>query len=594
MGLDPPVRPPGVRYSGTGPAPSLSPDRHLQASRARKGMTMRHQRLIAICGTLVLMMAGCQPALPTGTVPDPTRSVISLGAKTGARISLSAQTLAGMRVQDLPKMLRNVHHFTASLYRTAPDPGAGTALAGAVASLNRGNNWQVTFADVPAGTYEMRVSAMATTDESQNITKVVGGNAWAVSTNTVTISGGVVTYSDAGTALSAVVPLLDGNNANLTAGPIDVIVPAAGAGSRGTALTGADKVGMTLVNNGSHRATALPIDTSNAFQLINVQQGAYPDALGNAAGATHEVWSYAVNTTSSTATPATPTASAANATGALTGPINVSLPVPTLMSTATALLPAPTHGPVVDSSDNAYYYDGTDIKKVAAGVISTAVAAPGAVTGLAVDVDGNLYWSDGTQIVVKRGAAAPVQAVAAATGAQFLRIDEEYNLYWYDSTAGGGSIIKAAFTGQAWKVPVAAVSGIGAITAMAVDPYGNVLFATATDLQKATLDLAGVSYGAPAQVVAQAGISGLAVDRAGNSYLTTSTGHKVLMVGAAQATVFTVAGTGTGTGANSLVQTVPTLENIQAPSRPAVSKTGRVYFLSIGTNGTDQYLRWIQ
>jgi hypothetical protein len=113
-------------------------------------------------------------------------------------------------------------------------------------------------------------------------------------------------------------------------------------------------------------------------------------------------------------------------------------------------------------------------------------------------------------------------------------------------------------------------------------------------LSKALLDLAGVSYAAPTQVVAQANINGLAVDRAGNSYLTTSTGHKVLMVGSAQPTIFTVAGTGTGTGANSLVQTVPTLENIQAPSRPAVSRTGRLHFLSLGTNGTDQYLRWIQ
>jgi hypothetical protein len=556
-------------------------------------MTMRHQRLIAICGTLVLLMAGCQPAIPTGIVPDPQRSVISLGAKTGASISLSAQTLAGMRVQDLPKMLRNVHHFTASLYRTAPDPGAGTALAGAVASLNRGNNWQVTFADVPAGTFLMRVSAMATADETQNITKVVGGNDYALSTNTVTISGGVVTYSDAGTALAAVVPLLDGNNANLTAGPIDVTIPAAGAGSRGTALTGADKVGLTLVNNGSHRATALPVDTSNAFQLINVQQGAYPDALGNAAGATHEVWAYAVNTGGLTATPATPKAAAASATGALTGPIAVTLPVPTLVSTAAALSPAPTQGLVVDSGDNAYYYDGTDIKKVSAGVVSAAVAAAGAVTGLTVDVDANLYWSDGAQIVVKRGVAAPVQAVASAAAAQFLTIDEDYNLYWFDA-AGGGVVKKASFTGQTWKAPVAAVSAVGAITALAVDPYGNIYYGDVNGLQKAALDLAGVSYAAPAQVVAQTAINGLAVDRAGNSYLTTSTGHKVLMVGGGQPTIFTVAGTGGGVGANALVQTVPTLEDVQAPSRPAVSKTGRVYFLSIGGNGTDQFLRWIQ
>jgi hypothetical protein len=573
-------------------------------------MTMRYHRLIATCGTLVLLTAGCQPAAVTATAPgaapadtvppvtllDPQRSVIPLGGNTGLNIALRAQTLGPMRVQDLPKMLADVNHFTASLFRAAPDPAAGQALAGAVASLNRTNNFQVTFADVPAGTYQMRVTAMATADESTNITRVVSGNNFAISTNTVTIAGGTVTYSDSSSALSAVVPLLDGNNNNLVAGPIDVTLPAAGAGSRTTALAGANKVGLTLVNNGSHRATALPIDTSNGFQLVNVQQGAHTDALGNPGGPTHEVWSYAVNSSNDTATPATPTQTAVNAAGAITGPLAINLPVPTLMSTAANLLPTPTVGLTVDGSDTVYYYDGTEIKKVAAGFVSQAVGTPGPVASLTCDAAGNLYWSDGTQIIVKRGAAAAEQAIAGVSNAQFLHIDEEGNLYWYDAVAntGTGTIRKAAYTGQSWQSPADVLTGVGVVTDLAVDPYGNIQYANAAGLRKATLDLAGVSYSATSQFVAQTNISGIAVDRAGNTYMTVSTGHKVFMVGAAQPTIFTVAGTGGGVGANSLTQTVPTLEDLQAPSRPAVSKSGRLYFLSLGTGGSGQFLRWIQ
>ena len=45
---------------------------------------------------------------------------------------------------------------------------------------------------------------------------------------------------------------------------------------------------------------------------------------------------------------------------------------------------------------------------------------------------------------------------------------------------------------------------------------------------------------------------------------------------------------------SGLAQVVLAEEDLQAPTRPAISKNGKLFFLSLGTGGSGQFLRWIQ
>lgn len=564
------------------------------------------KRLAAMAAIIAFGLTGCQAAPVPGTgggaerVPVRARSV-SLGAANGPTLRLNVATPGGMRTQDLPKTLRNVHHFTAELWRYGSDAQAGAQVGPAIV-LDQGNGYEAQFTDVPAGVFKMRVKAMATSDESQNITKDSGSGAYAESSNWAAITNGVVYYNDTGngsSTLRATVPLLDGNLNHLVAGPIELKSPTAGAGKRTDALSSADKTGLALFNNGSRRSVPFPADVSNIFYLTDVQQGAHADAFGNPGGPTHEIWAYAADS-GGLASPAFPTATPASDTGAITGPITINFTAPSL-SSGPKLTHAPTTNLAFDDAGRVYWYDGTSIRKEQGGVITDAVTNPGGgTTGFTVNGAGTVFWADGTNLMQQVGGtvsiAVPGGGDTGLSNATHLQVDEEGNLYWFNP-GSGGRIMRAVASGTAWRTPELVTSGIGTVTAMGVTAYGDVVFATDSYLYRLDLDLAGIGYAAfdsQAHLGAIGNINGLAVDRPGNVYYTTTTGHQVTMLPAGGTATFVVAGTGTGTAADALSGTVPTAENLAGPARVAVSRTGKLAFVSKGTNGTDLFLRRIQ
>lgn len=569
---------------------------------------MISKRLAATAAIIAFGLTGCQAAPVPGTggvserVPVRARSV-SLGAANGPTLRLNVATPGGLRTQDLPKSLRNVHHFTAELWRYGSDAAAGAQVGPAVV-LDQSNGYAAQFTDVPAGVFKMRVKAMATSDESKNITKDSGSGAYAESSNWAAITNGVVYYSDTSngnSTLRATVPLLDGNLNNLVAGPIELKSPTTGAGKRTDALSSADKTGLALFNNGSRRSVPFPADVSNIFYLTDVQQGAHADAFGNPGGPTHEIWAYAADS-SGLASPAFPTATAVSDTGAITGPITISFTAPNL-SSGPKLAHAPTTNLAFDDAGRVYWYDGTSIRKEQGGVVTDAVTNPGGdTTGFTVNGAGTVFWADGTQLMQQPGGGgAATIAVPGGVGtglnnATHLQVDEEGNLYWFNP-GSGGRIMRAEASGTTWKTPETVASGIGTVTAMGVTAYGDIVFATNSYLYRLELDLAGVGYAtfdSQSHLGAIGNITGLAVDRPGNIYFTDATSNKVMMMPAGGTAVYTVAGTGTATLADALAGTVPTAENLAAPMLVTVSRTGKLAFVSKGTNGTDLFLRRIQ
>jgi hypothetical protein len=125
---------------------------------------------------------------------------------------------------------------------------------------------------------------------------------------------------------------------------------------------------------------------------------------------------------------------------------------------------------------------------------------------------------------------------------------------------------------------------------LAVDSYGSVFTSNGKNIIKATLDTDEATYGAPATVVTAAGITSFCVDRVGNMYFTDAS-NAVKMVNAGQTTIYTIAGPGTGVGADALANVIPTGTALASPNAVTMSITGRLMFTSLGT--VNRFLRYV-
>jgi hypothetical protein len=195
-----------------------------------------------------LPVACTDPAL-VPAMPDPFQSLtgswraggaitIAIGippafttqAANAAGPAKTANDVVRVKLYLLP---RNPLHATFN-YNLAGAAYTTTGYAWAVGVDATGNN-KYTISNIPISATDYIVCARAYADaaESVNITKTMGGFDYARSGNSVTVAAGMTTYSDASSALTVNIPLLDAQgapadvNTTFTAG--GALAPYAGA-----------------------------------------------------------------------------------------------------------------------------------------------------------------------------------------------------------------------------------------------------------------------------------------------------------------------------------------------------------------------------
>lgn len=532
---------------------------------------------IVASGVLLSVLLACQPAPLTGapaTGPG-TTPVVSLGAPNGASITISMATNLGMSTKALPKGAADVVKYLVTLHDNATNVQIGGTL-----SIN-GPTTTGQFVGVPAGTYYIKANAF---DDALATNSIVQGGNPIQSINTVTVAGGVATYSGGQTSLVVNLPLLDGT---VGTGSSNISVA-----SRTTGLAGADKSGLSLWNGATRRATPNPVNPSITYALSNVQ-------IGNKSGTaqTHEIWAFAVNTGLGTASMPKPFGTGANVSGNPSANVTVTHSATTVESAAggVAVTVAAGHRLQLDSTGNAYYYDGTNIRqRQVGGNYTTDVLAldnsAGAITGFAVSHDANLFFSTGTDIKLSAGTVATgaMQAVTAANVGK-MAIDEARCIYYVDTVTN--KIRRCVFTGTAFQAPVDVASPATPSTMLAADSYGSVYYSDGTDIYKCALGTDETTYAVPAKVVTAAGVTSFCVDRVGNITFTDG-GNAVKFVGAGETTIYTTVGPGTGVGADVTSGAAPTATNLNTPNAVAVNNVGRLVFTSRGA--VNRFLRYVQ
>ncbi|MBC7543207.1 MAG: hypothetical protein H7338_10795 [Candidatus Sericytochromatia bacterium] len=561
-------------------------------------MTRRNHRVI-VTVLMSVLLAACQPVGPQATIPDAAGvPTVSVGVANGSTITVRLSALAGLRTTALPRAANSVNNYSVTLHDNGTNVQVGVPL------IINGPATTGNFTLVPVGSYYIKANAFAGPGQTNSI--VIGGVA-IQSLNTVTIATGTATYTNVSgsgtTHLVVNLPLLDGTPGTGTSN-----ISVAG---RTSALATADKSGVSLVNNGSRRSIANPVNASITYQLSTVQEG-----LNSATASSHDVWAFSVDTGAGLASMPASTVGGASATGVIAAVYNVNLAARTLETPVAAAqtIAGPLH---VNSLNDVFFLSGTDIKRAAAGtpfVVTTAVAAGAAVTGWTVGPNfAGAYFSTGTDIrssVLSGGIWQPSTVARSATNVGIIATDEARNLYWYDTVTG--KVRRSTFDGTAYGTAYdIATPGI-AVTAMATDAYGNLFYTTGTDVKRVVLGTDEATYqpsnpaaispvpliGQPAlagtTVATAAGITSLDVDRAGNIYFSDAS-HFVKFVGAGETTIYKLAGNGTATGADSLTGATPLATALESPNRVAVTVSGQLYLTSLGSlgGGSLTYLRRI-
>lgn len=527
---------------------------------------------IVASGVLLSLLLACQPGPLPGTpaTGNGQPAVVSLGATNGAAISIALQAGAGMGTKALPKSAADVHHYKVTLW----DSGTNLQVGGA---LNiSGTTGQ--FVGVPAGTYYIKANAY---DDALESNSLVQGGLPVQSINTVTVSGGVATYSGGQTSLVVNLPLLDGT---VGSGSSNVSI-----GNRTVVLTGADKSGLSLWNGATRRATPNAVNPSITYALSNVQVG-----NKNGTSATHEIWAFAVNSGAGTASVPKPYGTGTNVSGAPTASVSIVHSAQTVETGGPVITVGAGWRIQMDANNNMYYYDGTNLRtRQATGNYTTDLLAldnsAGALTGWAITTDASLFFSTGTDIKYSTGttATAAAQAITAPNVGK-MAVDEARCIYYIET--GTNKIRRCVWTGSAYLSPVDVVTLGSAPTMLAADSYGSVYFSNGTDIYKCTLDVDETTYSAATKVVTAAGVTSLNVDRVGNIYFTDAS-NTVKLVGASETTIYNMIGPGSGAATDSLTGAAPAATNLNTPRGVVMGTSGRFLFLSQGPSG--QFLRYV-
>lgn len=114
----------------------------------------------------------------------------------GGGATIRVQVSLGMRVLAAPKTLGDVDHFNLELHRIPATPVHAHTTSG-------GTDRAFFFNSVPDGSYLLKAEAF----DSANASITQGGK--QTSSNTVSVSGNTVVYSDGGSALVVALTLLN-------------------------------------------------------------------------------------------------------------------------------------------------------------------------------------------------------------------------------------------------------------------------------------------------------------------------------------------------------------------------------------------------
>jgi hypothetical protein len=542
---------------------------------------------IVASGVLLGLLIACQPASLPGTPATGagTPGVVVVGSPlTGAAITVAVSPTIGMGTRALPKTAADVVMYEITLHKVSDNSLVATLrIAGSTPTGQ--------FIGVPAGDYYIKADAFSDGTPGNpgipgSVSLVQGPPAAPIrSVNDVNVLNGVATYTNptvlvpAPTSLVVNLPLLNGTQGT---GASNVTVA-----NRTVVLPGADRSVVALYNRASRRASVNAANPSVTYTLTNVQTGA-------STGQTHEVWAFAAENATSKASVPKPFGTGANPAGTPVASIAVTHAAQTLETGPTAITVAAGHNLVVDQSNNLFYYNGTEIRNrpSTGNYPSDALVmdnSAGALTGWTATQDALIFFSTGTDIKLRTTtvATAGTLAVTAANVGK-MTADEGKNLYYIDTATN--KVKRAVFNGTAYIAPVDAMTPGGTPTMLAVDAYGSIYTSDGTNIKKAALDTDEATYLAPATVVTAAGITSICVDRVGNMYFTDAS-NAVKMVNAGETTIYTIAGPGTGVGADALAGVIPTGTNLAAPNAVTMSITGRLLFTSLGA--ANRFLRYV-
>ena len=284
-----------------------------------------------------------------------------------------------------------------------------------------------------------------------------------------------------------------------------------------------------------------------------------------------------------------------------------------------------TRGLAVDAAGNVYVADANNclIRKITpAGVVTTLAGTLAAFSsidgtgsaatfnlpsGIAVDAAGTIYVAEENGFVVRKVTPAGVVTTIAGDAAQFGLVDATGTAARFDfggnfggqaSTAvdaAGNVFITDRANGAVRKITPASVvttflTGIGGPQGLTIDAAGNLYFGTGQTVFKVTPGgVSSVLAGSSAQgsadgtgAAAQFGdIADLALDAAGNLYVTDSLNNTIRKITPA-GVVTTIAGTSGTAGSADGTGTAATFST---PSGIAVDATGNLY-VTDAENGT--------
>jgi uncharacterized protein (TIGR03437 family) len=247
----------------------------------------------------------------------------------------------------------------------------------------------------------------------------------------------------------------------------------------------------------------------------------------------------------------------------------------------------------VDGNGNLYIADAGNgrVREVANGVIST-IANPGIATGIAVDASGNVYITTGNTVLKASnglvttiaGGGAPVADAGSPTSAQLnfptgIAVDSSGNVYIADTNNG---LVRKLSNGTIADIPGNWFSP----KAVAMDAAGNLYVLNGSSVVEITpagavTTVAGsgpYTYGyngdnIPATSAALAGPSSIALDSAGNLYISDTGNSRIRKVSGGLIT--TVAGTGVSSyNGNNIPATTAELSY---PGAIAVDNAGNLY-----------------
>jgi hypothetical protein len=471
-----------------------------------------------------------------------------------------------MRTAALAKTFADVHHYDVTLLDSTGQPVTAPGLTNPIrvdAPATTG-----TLSPVPEGRgYTLSVEAFDAGGAS------ISRGGGARSANTFAVAGGVVTYSAGEEAVCNL------NLVDATAGS-----DATRIGLPDTDLSGADRHGLALLNNFSHRAMVQPPDSETAYDWQGVQTGAQSHSVP-----THEVWGWFANSAEGLATVARRVAFPADPSGTIAATLTFGSQMGTLETIPAGAITT-TLGLRADGAGRIFYSSGTKLTRYdTATRTATDIDLTGPITAFTVDGAGTVYTTDGNGI---RIASGPLLLNGASIGP--MAIDDEKTLYWFDPTTL--TIKRSRLFFGSYLSPEIVCTAPADTRMLAVDAYGDPLFSNGTNVMSARFDETGMALASgPVTYLTINGLRSLAVDKVGNLYVTDGSNLvKMHPVGETPGTLYTVAGNGTvpAGGADALGGFAPTqTDNLARPEDLAVSPTGTVYLTSAGSAGIGRRIR---